>query len=368
MIQRRDNEYIIAEFQQTLVQKDKRIRALEETISARGRGVQEGPKVKQQQKRSEASNTAMDTIKLNWRRCAKAPCEMYRGSATVDGSTAYFIPAGSRTVQAYDSDKEVWSQMPECPHKAFTLATVNGLLTAVGGDQRGKLTNTLLSLTGEGSKRKWSEHFPPMPTERCLTAVVCSGRSLVVAGGRGGDNNSRLSTVEVMDTESLQWSTASSLPHPLSQASATICGENLYMLGGWDLSGNETKLVFTCSLSALLQSCQPQSLGARPKRSLSPAQESRVWQKTANTPVYLSTCTTLCGHLLAVGGRDSHLSPTSAIHKYDPVKNSWTVISHMATPRDMSLVAVLPGDKLMVVGGYDTSSTNISDVEIATVL
>ena len=362
--QQRDNEYIIAEFQQTLIQKEKRIRDLEETISAREREVQE---VKQQQKRSEASNTAVDTIKLNWRQCTKAPRGMARGSATVDGSMAYFISGLSRTVQAYDTDEEVWSRMPECPCESFTLVVVNGLLTAVGGEQSDKPTNTLLSLTGEGGKRKWSEHFPPMPTKRCLTAVVCSGRSLVVAGGTG-DDYTILSTVEVMDTESLQWFAASSLPHPLTVASATICGENLYMLGGRDQSGHQTKSVFTCSLSALLQSCQPQTLGARLMRSLLQAQEPRAWQKTVDTPGCLSTCTTLCGHLLAVGGCDSDLKPTSAIHKYDPVKNSWTVISHVAIPRSLILVAVLPGDKLMVVGGRDTSCTSVSDVEIATVL
>ena len=139
------------------------------------------------------------------------------------------------------------------------------------------------------------------------------------------------------------------------------------MLGGHDQSGHVTQSVFICSLSALLQSSQPQSLGARPKRSLSLAQGPGVWQKTADTPMYRSTCTTLCGYLLVVGGFDSDHKPTSAIHKYDPIKDSWTVISHMATPRSISLVAVLPGDKLMVVGGYD-GYTIISDVEIAIVL
>ena len=335
--QQRDNEHIIAEFQQTLVQKEKRIRDLEETISAREREGQQQPKVKQQQKRSEASHTAVDTIKLNWRQCPKAPHKMFGGSAAVDGSMAYFNSwsiTSSSSVHAYDSDKEVWSQMPECPQTYITLAIVNCLLTAVGGKQSDKPTNTLLSLTGEGSRRKWSEHFPPMPTKRHFTAVVCSGRSLVVAGGVG-DTYTRLSTVEVMDTESLQWSTASSLPHPLTEASVTICGENLYLLlGGFGESGTPTNSVFTCSLSALLQFCQPQSLETSPKTSLS--QEPRVWQKTADIPVNRSTCTTLCGQLLAVGGRDSDGKPTTAIHKYDPVKKSWTVISHMATPRRVS--------------------------------
>ena len=361
--QLRDNEHIIAEFQQTLAKKDKRIKDLEETISTTEREVQEGPKPPPRRKLelehdcSEASNTAADNIKLNWRKCPKAPCGMFRGSVVVDGHNAYFSTEwiDSNRVHAYDVDEEVWSQMPECPLNHSTLAMVKGLLTAVGGKQSLKPTSTLLSLTGEGSLRKWSKHFPPMPTKRYVTAVVCSGLSLIVAGGTG-DNDTILSTVEVMNTENLQWFTASSLPRAFTEASATICGENLHLLGGEIVSGRVTNAVFTCSLSALFQSSRPQSLGAS-----SQAEQPRVWRQTTSinstctTPLFESTCTTLCGQLLAVGGRDD-LKRTTAIHMYDPVKNSWTVISHMPTPRYKSLVAVLPGDKLMVVGGYSHNS------------
>ena len=66
---------------------------------------------------------------------------------------------------------------------------------------------------------------------------------------------------------------------------------------------------------------------------------------------------TLCGQLLAVG------SYTTVIHQYNPATNSWEVISHMPTARCNTLVAVLPGNKLMVVGGHtrlfgETSKTD----------
>ena len=125
-----------------------------------------------------------------------------------------------------------------------------------------------------------------MPTKRCVTVVVCSGRSLVVA--RGSTEFNKLSIVELMDTETLQWSTASSLPQPLYQASATLCGDQVYMLGGRG-QNKQSKSVFTCSLVALLQSCHPQSLGARLK-TLSLASRPKVWHQLADTPVSLSTC------------------------------------------------------------------------------
>ena len=111
-------------------------------------------------------------------------------------------------------------------------------------------------------------------------------------------------------------------------------------------------------LAELLQSCRPPSLGAR-------LQE--VWHRVADLPVRLSSCATLCGQLLAVGGRDQDNSfTTTAIHQYNPATNSWEVISHMPTARWGTLVAVLPGNKLMVVGG-NTHLFGMTDmVEIAT--
>ena len=37
---------------------------------------------------------------------------------------------------------------------------------------------------------------------------------------------------------------------------------------------------------------------------------------------------------------------------YDPVADSWEVISHMLTPRIKCFAAVLPGNRVMVVGGH----------------
>ena len=112
-------------------------------------------------------------------------------------------------------------------------------------------------------------------------------------------------------------------------------------------------------MDSLLQSCQSQSLG--PQRRLS---EHRVWCQLANTPVTLSTCTSLHGKLLAVGGIDSDDRETTAIHMYNADTKSWEVISHkMETPRSQCLVAVPPCDKLMVVGG-DASNCSVEIVDV----
>ena len=121
---------------------------------------------------------------ISWKTCKAAPCKMRKGSTTACGRMAYFRPNDSRQVHAYNSDTEEWSTLPECPTYHFTLTVIENLVTAVGGSKFPwyastieKVTNTLLSLMQEGQRKNWVGHFPPMPTKRKLTAVVCSGKT-----------------------------------------------------------------------------------------------------------------------------------------------------------------------------------------------
>ena len=356
--QLQSSEQATAKFQQNALKRGKMIQDQQRQTQQqqlRQRG-------SQRREQGEASGTVASggSIKLRWRDGGRAPCKMYGEASAVDGSVAYFQP-GKFDVLAYNSTTNKWSELPKYPNYGFSLAMVNSLLTAIGGKTSNyERTNSLLSLTDN----KWTKQFPPMPTKRWLTAVVCSGRSLVVAGGEGV-RRVILSTVEVMDTETLQWSTASSLPHPLYQASATLCEDQVYMLRGFD-QRKESKSVFTCSVAVLLQSCQPQSLGERLKTS-SLATRPEVWHQLADTPVTLSTCASLQGQLLAVGGKDSDGNKTSAIHMYNTTTNFWEVISHMTTPQSHCLVAVLPHNELMVVGGI-TPDGETDTVKIASII
>jgi len=351
------SEQNLREKEKTIRDQQRHIREQQQQLSQRG---------DQRRENVEASGTEAGRIKLRWKDGGRAPSEMVGEVAAVDGSVAYFQLGGfgARKVFAYNSKSHKWSELPMCPNHmyGFSLAVVNCLLTAIGGKiPDGDVTNSLLSLSG----KKWTEQLPPMPTKRWLTTTVSSASSLVVAGGIG-ERDDDLRTVEVMDTESLQWSTASSFPHPLCSATATLGGDKLYMLGGWVQSGR-SKSVFTCSLAALLQSCQPQPLGARLK-TLSLTSRHKVWRQLADTPYSLSRCIALQGQLLSVGGHDSDINrEVTAIHVYNTSTNSWKVISHMATPRSRCLVAVLPHNELMVVGGYTPDDVTDS-VEIATIV
>ena len=356
--QLQSSEQMIAEFQQNLLDREKTIRDQQRQIEE----LQQQPRQTEdkQQEEEEVSDAATSAESIELRSCrdgAKAPYKMWGEVTTVGGGVAYFSgDPRSKKVYSYDSSNKTWSELPICPNYGFSLAIVNTHLVAIGGKMPNReVTSSLLSLTDNN----WTEQLPPMPTKRCATAAVSSGRSLVVAGGTG-EGDWDLSAVEVMDTETLQWSTASSLPHPLYQGSATLCGDEVYMLGGRDLSGKRSKSVFTCSLAALLESCQPQSLEARLKAS-----GPEVWHQLADTPFTSSTCASLHGRMLIVGGRDSGDKERTTIHVYNTKTNSWEVIGYMTTPRCRCPVAILPRNELIIVGGL-TPNWKTDSVEIIT--
>ena len=359
--QLQDNEQVVAEFQQTLAQREKEIQDLRESLSARDSDINvlqrqlQHLRVVQPQAKVDSKMAEKRSIKLRWRDGRRAPEKMHFGSCTADADMAYFRNYNNDTVHAHNAATGKWNKLPKCPHKDCALVVVNGVLTAVGGpNSSDKATNKLLSLVGEG---KWVEQLPCMPTKRSLTAAVCSGKTLVVIGGYCGV---RLKTVELLDIDSLQWFIASELPHPLTsyRPSATVCGDNLYLVGGFD------DATLTCSLSAFVQSAKPVTLGGRSEKAFS--QTEQVWREVASLPVE-STCASLNGQLIAVGGWDSdNKKTTNSVYAYDPATDRWDVISTMPTARRDCLVAVLPGNQLMVVGGYTDSHCNETDkVEVA---
>ena len=283
---------------------------------------------------------------INWEDGGNAPLKMNNRAAVLDGNMAYFM---KRSCEVYSYNLK-WSKLTKYPYCDSSLAVINGQLTAIGGCERindiDTYTNKLLSLPG------YKELFPAMPTKRREATTVTSKEHLVVAGGTIGCSGAdTLNTVEVMDTKSLVWSTVASLPHPYRLTSGTILhGNQLYMLGGLDVK-DTTKSVLTCSLIELLHS--------------SPLSSSIIWHRVADAPAYHSTCATVDGELLAVGGCGKEYKPLSALHKYNPKINCWDFISNMPTARYKSLVAVLPANEMMVIGGNIKHFTATDKVEVA---
>ena len=315
---------------------------------------------------------------LQWKKDAKkAPRAMYRSNdAVVDGSSAYFRPARTQEVYKYNTTYG-WSRLPDCLYESCPLAIINGVLTTIGGCRNGTCVDKLLSLTGVRNRRKWNEEFPPMPTKRSHTATLCNGNDLIVAAGKG-EGGMVLTRVEVLNTESHQWSVAVDLPEPCWCSSMTVLDGQLFVMGGVNTDGSQTNIVYACSLSTFLQSRHPRS----PERQNGTSQEGQngtsperqngtsthhesEWKRVTDLPVTQSTCVLFRGRLLAISGKSSSPKPATEVYVYSPIMNTWEIISHVLTGRYACFAAVLSDNQLMIVGGYTDNRTAHDSVEFA---
>ena len=349
-----ESEQLVAALQQSVDQKDAEIQAKDRSLKEKEREIRQ-----LQQRVREERAVAPSPLKLKWRDGPPTPFATIGHSVAVSGDMVYCYDSYSGTkVLMFNSGTKQWGVLPECPKKYFSIAVVNGQLTAIGGKHSGRVTNTLLSLSQDKpdiSQQKWLGQLPPMTYCRSHPAVATTNTSLIVAGGWG--TGVKETEVEVMDTQTLQWSTAASLPLPLSSATATICGDRLYLGGG---ISPVTKSVLECEVKDLLQS-RPPSQALRIDFSRRP----QVWREVAPLPVTLSSLVTFQRHLLALGGGVG--DSTSEVREYDAATNSWNVISQMRVQRFSSLAVVLPNNTLMVCGGGTSFLDRTTSVEIASI-
>ena len=349
-----------------------------------------------------------DSISFTWAYAEDAPCKM---SSTFNAALDKHVIQVRDTndeVYAYHLSRKVWSKLPDSPTTRCPSVIVNNTITLIGGYYGGAVTNKCFSLVAEGMYNesklfnftggeiewKWMELFPPMQSERCDSTALNTETALIVAGGD-------VLSVEVMSIVTRQWSVVTDLPKLLECPSGIICGNSFYILD------RSTRSVYSCSLTKLLLS-KPKSDTAdtavhsatvfqfkhpeprerrrnamslrlstrrserRPpvrRRNLPFDSEDLLWKKLADVPVIRSTCISFLDRLLSIGGEElEDYRPTSVVHIYDPILDSWTVISHMSIARYNSFVAVLPNDQLMVIGGViDLPGSPTAGIEIATI-
>ena len=304
---------------------------------------------------------ASKELTLKWRKGPKAPAAMSRGSSTIIGETVFVNPFDSQDVYAFHCNTTQWSTLPQSPCMRSTLTTINSMLTTVGGKDttsRYKTTNKVIT----HRDHKWVELYPPMPTGRYGAAVLSTTTHVAVMGGRNDGN--RLAITEVMDIQTKQWSTASPLPYGISLATTTLCGEILYLMGG-DTDSNDYS-VLSCRFSDLVQSMQ----STRPSTwkwpwSSTIATHSNVWHNIPGLPVSRSTCVTVQGKVLAIGGLDKQYKTSTSIYELNTDNNEWSHKSDMNIARSECLATALPDNNILVVGGA-TDYIVTDETEIAT--
>ena len=292
-------------------------------------------------------------LQLDWRRGPNMPFTMSYYIQSVEVEGAVYVGGGdavkdedSYTVMAYDMQSHKWHTLPPYSARNFAMTTINNKLILVGGyrDYDGAEVDQLG--VWKTDSNQWTRPFPAMPTPRYSPSATSYKHWLVVAGGK---RKGSLSTVEVLDIDSKQWSTAPSTPIPWYRMKSTIIGNTWYLMGGTQI-GIDTADVYSVSLEALV--------------SHSASDSSKIWNKIAPLNCERSSPLSLEGSLLALGGRDLKKRCVSTIQRYVPETNTWVPAGELPHPLRNCTCSMTAG-RLHVFGGYSDrrlASYYISDI------
>ena len=231
------------------------------------------------------------------------------------------------------------------PTAGFAMAAVDSQLIIAGGVVPGADQVSVLQVSVLDSDNKtWTQPFPAMPTARFMPSSVGYKRWLVVVGGSvTADCENPLNVVEVLDTSSKQWYTASPLPSPTFRPSLAIIQDTLNIAYvDFTKKIQLTNQIVIPTLISKAISCAQAS-----PNNLSPTE----WQELPDTLTTLPALVSFHGHLLAVGASDS---PSSTIAMYLPHTQQWQKVAELPTPRLGCACCFLPPTKqLLVFGGQD---------------
>ena len=286
-------------------------------------------------------------LQLNWKKCKDMSYGMtehphlvvLQGKVYMGGGSAYGDE--NEVVQVYDAGKNVWHELPGYRRRYFAMTVINSRLTVVGGEDTytKKATNQLAVF--HPTSQEWTYPYPPMPTPRYWPAVVMHGIWLLVAGGCDGDRD--LATVELFNTSTKQWLSASTLPKPFHITTSTILKDSWYLV-------TSSKQVFRVSLPDIVSQTISKSTSKSPT----------LWCRLPDTPLKNSAAITLNESLLTVGGsqpsKKSSDESSTDIYLYQPEGQQWTKVGDLPNARHCCSCVVLPSGELLVAGGKRSES------------
>ena len=298
-------------------------------------------------------------LELTWREGPNACVDLRREPDAVrEGDMIYFKYFWGKSVYRYNIADESWWELPSCPVSSFSMAVLDNLLTVIGGKNSDlNPVNTLLSF----SHKKWTSVFPSMQVARYWTISAHWECFLIVMGGEGRERK-LLDDVEILNLETRQWNSVSSLPRPMDSATAAICGDHLYIGGGSQVG--TSRYVVVCSLPNLLATVATPS-------TIREVSKERTWKQIDDFPLLKTALVSAKDFIFAVGGKDDSDLPSSAVYVFSAINDQWEKISDMKYARSSCFAISLPKNEIMVVGGInkqiEPEKTTIRLIEIALV-
>jgi N-acetylneuraminic acid mutarotase len=240
------------------------------------------------------------------------------------------------TVEAYDPASNTWTNMApmstaRCAH---AVDVVNGILYSIGGRADDAAENLLNSVEAyDPASNTWTTKTP-MPTARRNLAVGVVNGTIYAVGGLLGPNSSSIGTVEAYDPVSNTWTTKAPMPTARDSLGVGVINGILYAVGGtvdgW----------FQCNT---VEAYDPVSNTWMTK---APVPESG-WMQAGVVNGILYACID---------------DTPPSLFAYNPVTDTWTTNAPDPTLQHIFGVGVSDG-VLFVVGGISENNTNLPTTE-----
>ena len=174
------------------------------------------------------------SLPRKWKKTIKMTKALRAAQAVVVGGKVYigggWAEGSQYKILEYTIEGGQWREI-ETPVTQFGMAVVNDQVIITEGSQVCVLNSTGGSLINQvwvldSLTNTWTQPFPAMPTARCESSAVGYKSWVLVVGGH------REKCVEVLDTKSKQWYTASPLPRNAFRPSLTVIQDTLYVVWG----------------------------------------------------------------------------------------------------------------------------------------
>ena len=266
--------------------------------------------------------------------------EIYDQPITVNGKL-YFrgVSRGKQTVFEYVPTLDQWDSLPYPEVDCFTLATLKGKLTIIGGMDKasGERRSTIYSF--DVSTYQWIPYSQGLPSALAYLSAIEYQHYLIIAGGQ----NSKclwVSDTCVLDTDQSRIFVAEPLPKT-GNFDTLLIGDDLFLVAqnGNTLRANAPTLI---------------SLATQGKHASQVA-----WQSLPQAPDW-SSPVSIGDRLVIVGGKSSD-TPLAAIQVYDSSRGQWMVIGELPEPM-ADCCCVVSSQKLFVLGCAAKKSAYVAEL------
>jgi len=237
-----------------------------------------------------------------------------------------------------------WASIPPMPRRLSDLSAVvvkqnnEDMVLILGGMDENDRCNA--SATLFDPLLKTYTDLAPMPSPRVrFGAAVSNGRVYVAGGFLCSGANSAVDAVatdvvHVFDLAARTWSNGPSTSVKRGDPCAAAVGDTVYLVGGYDTENNYAQLG---SVETLDASANPAVAGWKAGPSMP-------------TPRGDTSCVNIDGHLGVLGGWNAEW--TEPLGTFETLHGgAWTRRPSMRRPRGDFGAAVLPGGRLVVLGG-----------------